>query len=515
VESGKIVIVMKTKARQGTGSTVAARWAGVLLAAAILVWSGVADAARVLEVRVGRHPDFTRVVLELDTPAGYKIERSEPKPGVSELVVSLEASANARRIAGGNRQIESVTVEPAGPGRSVIRIRLSRGGLRLKEMILAGPPRIVLDVLSGEPETRTAAKPAATKTAAAKPSATKTAAKPAATKAATKPAPTKVAAKPAPAPEPEAPSKPAPSASLDLGPMPESLRAPSPAPTAARPLAEPAPVAPPPSEAKTAAEAAARAPGAEAPEPTQVAMAKPGERAEAEMPTRPPPPAARPVPRPVPTPPARLPEPGTEGSLFSLQNMALAAGAVLLVAGGLLLMRRRRSAAHALEPSEADALGEANPFEGFGGSAAEDRSETGDATEAATYFDEGEATTDVGGFPSGSSAEPSLFDVAADTGAAKGAKMQTAASGFETAGAATAVGDDVMRLIRELERRVTSLESRLDEAVDAKERLERQVAAQTEELRVQRAAIARTQRAVRNLSRSDDEGATEPAKRED
>jgi septal ring factor EnvC (AmiA/AmiB activator) len=71
-----------------------------------------------------------------------------------------------------------------------------------------------------------------------------------------------------------------------------------------------------------------------------------------------------------------------------------------------------------------------------------------------------------------------------------------------------------MRLVRELERRVTSLETRLDEAVDAKERLERQVAAQTEELRVQRAAIARTQRAVRNLSRPEEEGATEPAPRE-
>jgi len=52
------------------------------------------------------------------------------------------------------------------------------------------------------------------------------------------------------------------------------------------------------------------------------------------------------------------------------------------------------------------------------------------------------------------------------------------------------------------------------EVVDARERLERQVAAQTEELRVQRAAIARTQRAVRNLNRTDEEGPTEPALRD-
>ena len=37
---------------------------------------------------------------------------------------------------------------------------------------------------------------------------------------------------------------------------------------------------------------------------------------------------------------------------------------------------------------------------------------------------------------------------------------------------------------------------------------------QTEELRVQRAAIARTQRAVRNMTRPEDEGPTEPALRD-
>ena len=65
-----------------------------------------------------------------------------------------------------------------------------------------------------------------------------------------------------------------------------------------------------------------------------------------------------------------------------------------------------------------------------------------------------------------------------------------------------------------LERRVAQLETRLDESVDARERLERQVAAQSEELRVQRAAIARTQRALRSLNRGVEEQATVPALRE-
>jgi septal ring factor EnvC (AmiA/AmiB activator) len=81
-------------------------------------------------------------------------------------------------------------------------------------------------------------------------------------------------------------------------------------------------------------------------------------------------------------------------------------------------------------------------------------------------------------------------------------------------GAGAGDGADTMRMLREFEQRMATLESRLDEVTEAKERLERQVAAQTEELRVQRAAIARTQRALRNLSRPDDESPTEPALRD-
>ena len=63
--------------------------------------------------------------------------------------------------------------------------------------------------------------------------------------------------------------------------------------------------------------------------------------------------------------------------------------------------------------------------------------------------------------------------------------------------------EDVQTMFAEMSRRMEALEVRCDELVDARDRLERQVAAQTEELRVQRAAIARTQRAVRNLGRGE------------
>jgi len=84
-------------------------------------------------------------------------------------------------------------------------------------------------------------------------------------------------------------------------------------------------------------------------------------------------------------------------------------------------------------------------------------------------------------------------------------------------GGGAASGDanpDVARMLQEFERRMTALEAKLDEANEAREKLERQVAAQSEELRVQRAAIARTQRALRTMSRGDEDKATEPALRE-
>ena len=66
------------------------------------------------------------------------------------------------------------------------------------------------------------------------------------------------------------------------------------------------------------------------------------------------------------------------------------------------------------------------------------------------------------------------------------------------------IPEEFQQMMREMKRRVEALEGRVDELVDARDRLERQVAAQTEELRVQRAAIARTQRAVRNLARPEE-----------
>ena len=65
----------------------------LFVAFGLLVWAVPALAAEIVEVRVGKHPTFTRVVFELDRAAGYRIERSDPSMGVAELIVSLEASS--------------------------------------------------------------------------------------------------------------------------------------------------------------------------------------------------------------------------------------------------------------------------------------------------------------------------------------------------------------------------------------------------------------------------------------
>ena len=51
----------------------------------------------------------------------------------------------------------------------------------------------------------------------------------------------------------------------------------------------------------------------------------------------------------------------------------------------------------------------------------------------------------------------------------------------------------------------------VDPEADSRERLDRQLAAHTEELRVQRSAIARAQRVLRNLTRPDDGGDGPPS----
>ena len=118
------------------------------LGACMLTAAAPAWAARVVEVRVGQHPGFSRVVFELDSSVGYKVERSTTASGTNELVISIDAAAEAQTVDSKLDFIETLEIVPRGGNQSIVRVRLKGKNLRLKEMILANPPRIVLDVLS-------------------------------------------------------------------------------------------------------------------------------------------------------------------------------------------------------------------------------------------------------------------------------------------------------------------------------------------------------------------------------
>jgi len=265
----------------------------------------------------------------------------------------------------------------------------------------------------------------------------------------------------------------------------------------------------------------------------------------------------------VPAAPAAAPAPA-DGGLFTPTHLGGGLALIALVGGGAWFMQRRRGSRGLMppgsfeddsslaknplasleeefdEPTAVDAdVEEATAEVSFGESEDElPEANVVDEFASAEGDEEAEETVVMASSAADTAPQADLFDTAVSDEASPTADMNM--PGDEAAGAAgdddmeaygdtvtTGMGatppaaasagvvasDDAMRMLREFEQRMANLETRLDEMGEAKERLERQVAAQTEELRVQRAAIARTQRALRNLSRSDDESPTEPALR--
>ncbi len=587
-----------------------------LAAVAALCTAVPALAAQITAVRVGAHPKYTRIVFELDGRAGYRVERvgTDAAP---ELRITIEASSSARELRSSG-DVRGVKVDAGTKARAHIALRQS--GLRVREMMMSDPPRIVLDVMkpetalaaAGKPaqskptETKAAqSKPAATKAPEAKPAETKPQSKiaeirhagssakptppapapapkaspaPEAPKTAQAPKPAPVPEAPKPAPVPEAPKtaqapKPAPVPEVPKtaqapkpAPAPEALKtaeapkaAATPAPTPALPPAPPSPTAP---GAKLEGPAITPPQSAQAPVPTPSAITPPPAvpptpEGVAKLPPaepKPMPPTAAlpaPVPKPVPAPqvtPAAPSEPemGWSERLTSDPIWMGAAAAALLGLGTIVLVLRRRRAlpndldvtaiADEVEESSDDEFSEASGRIPSGGFAMDDVADTPITS-----------NSPFGGLfekPAGplwpaaplrpaaqpAAAENSLFDDAGDSpgdsDATEGdAPMEQememprrmtppAARMGGSAAPSPAPSPDFTRMFQELERKIATLEARLDESNEAREKLERQVAAQSEELRVQRAAIARTQRALRTMNRGEEDKASEPALRD-
>jgi len=484
---------------------------GLLVFASSAVTAVVkAEAAEILKVRIGRHAEFTRVVFELDRAAGYRIERADPTSDVTELVISFEATSIPRRVESSKSLITQVEVRSSG-SRSIARIRLAKDGLRLKEMILSSPPRIVIDVLSDQ-------------------------------KAAPAVARTTVKPKPVPTPKQEAvPSFDEPTfdeivAELPAEPEPVPAVAPTPVVVAeVEVIEEPEAVVMDPVES-TPQIVVADEPSTSTPieEPVVEELAE-SERLAARVADSPPAGAGQVEPAAPPTRQARpmvvKSKPSTEKGGGWMTWAFAGIGMIALLLGGALVARRMKGGEevdfadeNGGDSSDADTVEAENEENPFGNLSGDEEQMTlgtpGEATATAFGTDSGDAT--IVSLPDEEKESESVVFGESEENNMDEMEVISRDQVNESLGgmpsAAGGIPEEFQQMMREMNRRVESLEGRIDELVDARDRLERQVAAQTEELRVQRAAIARTQRAVRNLARPEDGEAdqepTEPALRD-
>ena len=114
----------------------------------LLAFGRAAWAVDVTDVRVGQHPGFTRVVFELDDAAGYQISRVEnPKEGPS-LPGGTRCPNAARAVLLQLRHGQEPRREASWTGRLMAQVTLRKKALRLREMTLVDPFRVVIDVMA-------------------------------------------------------------------------------------------------------------------------------------------------------------------------------------------------------------------------------------------------------------------------------------------------------------------------------------------------------------------------------
>ncbi len=516
----------------------------------LIVSAASAWAAEVTEVRIGRHPTFTRLVFELDRAAGYRIQRTDAGAD-SELVISLEASSMPRNLRSSKTLIEQVDVTPNG-SRSVARIRLTEDGFRLKEMILSNPPRIVLDLVSEK---------AVAKAATNKPKISSTVSRAAAEATARATATEKLAAETKKLGDASkssaAAAKNSASAAADRVMVTAKTTVKATSDTVSNAASKSKEMA---SNARAAASdkvadinkkaeelsfddfdeiidrnsAASDTAAAKVPDASDAVNARTGTAGSASTPN-----AAPQVSKAEPKP--KTPRPMVAKKTTEDENgwmkWALVAAVALVVGGAGLLFVRRSSGDEEVDFSEGEdevdfgddpatimtSDEDKNPFADLAGG--HDTVADAAATTVTPFADDdgmdGEGTTIVPIADDDKESETIVFESIQENNM-DDMEVISRDQVNESLGDAAmppvgGIPEEFQQMMREMNRRVESLEGRVDELVDARDRLERQVAAQTEELRVQRAAIARTQRAVRNLARPEDAGeeeATEPALRD-
>ena len=113
----------------------------VLGAAVVFLAALPGSAANLVDVRIGLHDEYTRVVLESDAAASCEIESS----GSDELVLRLGAGSGEKMVASTrSAHLRWVRVKSAAPGSSRVHIAL-HGPVAVKKLVLREPDRVVLD----------------------------------------------------------------------------------------------------------------------------------------------------------------------------------------------------------------------------------------------------------------------------------------------------------------------------------------------------------------------------------
>jgi hypothetical protein len=115
---------------------------GLVAALATLLATGAAWAGEVVDVRVGLHPRYTRVVVQTTGGVEHSIRRSDD----NELRVRLDARGQRRVIASGSGHLRSVSLEPQPDGTTIAVLSLRDSGVSFSEMTLDGPSRLVIDL---------------------------------------------------------------------------------------------------------------------------------------------------------------------------------------------------------------------------------------------------------------------------------------------------------------------------------------------------------------------------------
>ena len=106
-------------------------------------------AARVVDVRLGLHPDFTRVVVETDAPTSYEIEVSTEGRD-SEIRILLGAESVPRVARPPGARMPMAEIRPLPGGGSLVQIRVSGPVVhRLRSALLGlNPGDAITDRLS-------------------------------------------------------------------------------------------------------------------------------------------------------------------------------------------------------------------------------------------------------------------------------------------------------------------------------------------------------------------------------